>query len=154
MKLVEPYPPLCVRLMVVRVKIAGTHGFGKKEMAIILIVDDEVFIRQIAQLMIQDMGHESLGAGSMSDALEHLHSPKPIDALFTDIRLKSEARGGFELAQNAVALRPGLRVLYTTGSPLTATMKALFVEGARFLQKPYAPDQFQTSVKELLAAPF
>ena len=123
-------------------------------MAVVLVVDDEVFIRQIAETMIEDMGHESLAASSMNEALEHLNSPKSIDALFTDIRLKPKAPGGFELAQNAVALRPKLRVLYTTGSPMTEAMRALFVDGAFFLQKPYSPDQFQTSVKELLAAPF
>ena len=122
-------------------------------MAVVLVVD-EVFIRQIAETMIEDMGHESLAASNMSDALEHLISPQSIDALFTDIRLFPTERSGFELAQNAVALRPALRVLYTTGSPMTEAMRALFVDGALFLQKPYSPDQFQTSVKELLAAPF
>jgi DNA-binding NtrC family response regulator len=121
-------------------------------MAVVLVVDDEVFIRQTAELMIEDMGHETLAASNAGDALEHLNSTLPIDALFTDIRLTSTATGGFELARWAVVLRPGLRVLYTTGSPLTDAMRALFVDGAGFLQKPYSPDQFQTSMKELLAA--
>ena len=121
-------------------------------MAVVLIVDDEVFIRQIGELMIQNMGHETLVASDMDEALAHLQSPRPIDALFTDIRLKSMALGGFELAHNAVKLRPALRVLYTTGSSLTETMRALFVEGARFMQKPYSPGQLQTSLKELLGA--
>ena len=121
-------------------------------MAVVLIVDDEVFIRQIGELMIQNMGHETLAASDMDEALAHLQSPQPIDALFTDIRLKSTALGGFELAHNAVKLRPALRVLYTTGSSMTETMRALFVEGARFMQKPYSPDQLQTSLKELLGA--
>jgi DNA-binding NtrC family response regulator len=82
----------------------------------------------------------------------HLQSLQPIDALFTDIRLKSIVLGGFELAHQAIKLRPELRVLYTTGSSLTDKMKALFVEGAHFMQKPYTPAQLQTSMKELLAA--
>ena len=123
-------------------------------MAVVLVVDDEIFIRQIAETMIEDMGHESLAASCMSDALEHLNSLQSIDALFTDVRLMPMERSGFELAQYAVALRPGLRVLYTTGSPVTEAMRTLFVDGALFLQKPYSPDQFQSSVKELLAAPF
>jgi len=121
-------------------------------MAVILIVEDEVFIRQFAELIAEDMGHEPLVASDMDEAMTHLRSPQPIDALFADIRLKSMVQGGFELAQNAVALRPGLRVLYTTGSPMTEAMRALFVDGALFLQKPYSPDQLQTSLKELLGA--
>ena len=89
----------------------------------------------------------------MDEALAHLQSPQAIDALFTDIRLKSIVLGGFELAHYAIKLRPDLRVLYTTGNSLTDKMRALFVEGAHFMQKPYTPGQLQTSMKELLAAP-
>jgi DNA-binding NtrC family response regulator len=121
-------------------------------MAVILIVDDEVFIRGVTEMMVQDMGHETLGAKDMDEALVHLKSPQPIDALFTDIRLKSIVLGGFELAHQAISLRPELRVLYTTGSSLTDKMRALFVEGAHFMQKPYTPVQLQASMKELLAA--
>ena len=123
-------------------------------MAVILIVDDEVFIRQFTELMVQDLGHETLAAGDMDEALVHLQSPQRIDALFTDIRLKSMVLGGFELAHKAIKLRPELRVLYTTGSSVTEKMTALFVEGARFMQKPYTPAQLQTSMEELLAASF
>ena len=123
-------------------------------MAVILIVDDEVFIRGFTELMVQDLGHETLVAGDMDEALVHLQSPHHIDALFTDIRLKSIVLGGFELAHQAIKLRPELRVLYTTGSSMTEKMRALFVEGAHFMQKPYTPDQLQNSMKELLAASF
>ena len=121
-------------------------------MAVILIVDDEVFIRGVTELMVQDLGHQTLVASDIGEALVHLQSPQPIDALFTDIRLKSIVLGGIELAHQAIKLRPELRVLYTTGSSLTDKMKALFVEGAHFMQKPYTPAQLQNSMKELLAA--
>jgi hypothetical protein len=45
-----------------------------------------------------------------------------------------------------------LRVLYTTGSPLTDELKSLFVNGALFLRKPYTLQQLQGSIGELLAA--
>ena len=57
-------------------------------MATILIVDDEVFIRGVTEMMVQDLGHETLVASNVDEALAHLQSPQPIDALFTDIRLK------------------------------------------------------------------
>ena len=121
-------------------------------MAVILIVDDEVFIRGATEMMVQDLGHQTLTASDMDEALVQLKSPQPIDALLTDIRLKSVVLGGFELAHKAVRLRPELRVLYTTGSSMTEKTRALFVEGAHFMQKPYTPAQLQTSMKELLAA--
>jgi DNA-binding NtrC family response regulator len=123
-------------------------------MAVILIVDDEVFIRGVTELMVQDLGHETLVASDLDEALAHLQSPQIITALFTDIRLKSNVLGGFELAKQAIGLRPELRVLYTTGSSVTDKMKTLFVENAHFMQKPYTPGQLQNSMEKLLAASF
>ena len=122
-------------------------------MATILIVDDEVFIRGVTEMMVQDLGHQTLAASDPWEALVHLQSARPIDGLLTDIRLKLNVLGGFELAQQAITLRPELRVLYTTGSSLTDKMRALFVDGAHFMQKPYTPAQLNASMKGLLAAP-
>jgi CheY-like chemotaxis protein len=121
-------------------------------MAVILIVEDDVFIRQIAELMIDDLGHTTLSASDLGDALSVLRSPQHIDALFTDIRLKTAAFGGCELAHQAVKVWPTLRVLYTTGNSINDKMKALFVEGAHFLPKPYTQDQLQDAVEKLLTA--
>jgi DNA-binding NtrC family response regulator len=121
-------------------------------MAVILIVEDDVFIREIAEMMIQDWGHETLSASDVDEALSLLRSPQPIDALFTDIYLKSAVLGGCDLAVQAVALRPNLRVLYTTGNTVTEKMKTLLIEGTHFLRKPYTQDQLQNSVAEMLAA--
>jgi CheY-like chemotaxis protein len=121
-------------------------------MAVILIVEDDVFVRQIAELMIDDLGHTTLSAFDLGDALSVLRSPRHIDALFTDIRLKTEVLGGCELAHRAVEVWPALRVLYTTGNSVTDKMKALFVEGAHFLPKPYTQDQLQDAVEKLLTA--
>jgi uncharacterized membrane protein YkgB len=52
--------------------------------------------------------------------------------LFKGIYLKTAVLGGCELALQAIALRPTLRVLYTTGNSITDKMKA-FIEGTRFL---------------------
>ena len=121
-------------------------------MALILIVDDELFFRGVTEMMVQDLGHQTLVASDPDEALVHLQSAQPIDGLFSDIRLKSNLLGGFELALEATKLRPELRVLYTTGSSLTDKMRALFVDGAHFMQKPYTPAQLNDSMKELLAA--
>ena len=67
-------------------------------MAVILVVEDDVFIRQIAEMMIQDTGHDILSASDGDEALLFLRSAQHIDALFTDIYLKNSVLGGCELA--------------------------------------------------------
>jgi CheY-like chemotaxis protein len=120
--------------------------------AVILIVEDDVFIREVAEMMIQDWGHQTLAASDVDEALIFLRSPQQIDALFTDIYLKALVHGGCDLAHQAIALRPKLRVLYTTGNSMTDKMKAMFADGSHFLRKPYTQHQLQTSVNNMLAA--
>ena len=120
-------------------------------MAVILIVEDDVFIREVAEMLIQEWGHQTLCASDVDEALAILRSPQHIDALFTDIYLKTLVHGGCDLALQAIALRPGLRVLYTTGNTITDKMKALLTEGSHFLLKPYTQNQLQDSVKDMLA---
>jgi DNA-binding NtrC family response regulator len=125
---------------------------GALVVAVILIVEDDVFIREIAEMMIQDWGHQTLAASDVDEALIFLRSPQHIDALFTDIYLKALVHGGCDLAHQAIALRPKLRVLYTTGNSITEKMKALLIQGTHFLRKPYTQHQLKNSVEDMLAA--
>ena len=121
-------------------------------MAVILIVEDEPFTRELAEICIDSWGHTAISAETVGAALAALHSRSPIDALFTDIRLKDDLLGGCELGRAAVARHQNLRVLYTTGNRLTPELKSKFISGAHFLSKPYTPDQLQTGLEALLEA--
>ena len=121
-------------------------------MAMILVVEDDVFIREMAESMIADWGHQILSACDVPEALVHLRSGRHIDALFTDIYLKAEIHGGCDVARQAILLRPDMRILYTTANRVTDQLHALFAAGSHFLAKPYTEDQLGTSVHNLLAA--
>ena len=88
-------------------------------MAVIVIAEDGLFIREIAEMMIQDWGHDTLSASDVDEALALLRSPQHLDALFADICLKHLVLGGCDLAHQAITLRPKLRMLYTTGNFVT-----------------------------------
>jgi len=119
-------------------------------MAVVLIVEDEMFIRQSAEWTIGDLGHDTLVAGDLAEALAHLQAAQPIDALFVDIRLDRVALGGYDVANRIHKFWPDLRVLYTSGTPLTADMTEQFVHGGQFIQKPYSTDKLEAAVKNLL----
>ena len=119
-------------------------------MALILIVEDEIFIRENAEWMMEDLGHTSLGAANLDEAIVHLSTSASIGALFVDMRLGGLRFGGYDVANQAVALRPDLRVLYTSGTPLTPEMSGQFVPGGQFIQKPYSPEQLGISMEQLL----
>ena len=121
-------------------------------MAVILIVEDDAFIRKCAASMIKEWGHETYSAGEVEEALMLLGTPQHFDALFTDIRLKTAVHGGYDIARRAIQFRPQLRVLYTTGDRISDANRSLFVRGAQFLPKPYTEARLKRSVSELLAS--
>jgi len=117
----------------------------------ILIVEDDAFIREMVEGMIQDLGHHMLSASDVDEGLSLLRSAQHIKALFTDINLKAQEFGGCDLARQAIKLRPGLRVLYTTGNLVTDKIRSLFVAGAHLLLMPYTQNQLQVSIEATLA---
>jgi DNA-binding NtrC family response regulator len=119
-------------------------------MAVILVVEDEMFIRQAAEWAVEDLGHTPLMADDLASALAHLSTAVSIDLLFVDIRLSARGSCGYDVAKQAVELWPNLRVLYTSGALLTVEMTDQFVSGGQFIEKPYSPKQLETSVRELL----
>jgi DNA-binding NtrC family response regulator len=114
-------------------------------MATVLIVEDQTQILALAQSLLEEEGFKTFSAHSADDALVVLAGPEPVDALFVDIVLNGDMQAGIELAKRAVELKPGLKVVYSTGLTLTDRMKALLVPGAVILEKPYTLDQLLTS---------
>ncbi len=115
-------------------------------MAQLLIVEDETQVLVLAESYLQEQGHRTLSASTTAEALAIIEGGETIDILFTDIGLKGDLEAGLELARQATKRRPGLKVLYTTGQTVTDGMKALFVDGAAMLEKPYTVDQLLTSL--------
>jgi CheY-like chemotaxis protein len=112
-------------------------------MTAVLIVEDDVFINMEAIFLVGELGHATYCAHDYEAGLTILRSEQLIDVLFTDIRLKERRFGGYELAKEAVVLRPGLGVLYTTGDKLAHPDTGLVLAGSHFLQKPYDEVQLQ-----------
>ena len=74
-------------------------------MVLILIVEDEMIVRLVAEMTLRGQGYKTLSAGDVDEALLLLRSPQHIDALFTDIYLKTAPLGGCTLAHQAIELR-------------------------------------------------
>jgi DNA-binding NtrC family response regulator len=113
-------------------------------MAVVLIVEDEAQVLVLAESYLQEHGHSTRSADAIDGALAILDAEE-VDVLFTDIGLHGDLHAGLELAKQARERRPDLKVLYTTGQTVTDGMKALFVEGAKLLEKPYTVDKLATA---------
>jgi CheY-like chemotaxis protein len=124
----------------------------RKSHPVILVVEDEPTILALAVSIIEDaLGWKTLSAATAGEALAVLQTKKPVTVLFTDIALpdRHPALDGFALARRAVEQRADLRVLYTSGRDQTDGMRALAVERADFLPKPYTREQLVEVLQKL-----
>jgi CheY-like chemotaxis protein len=73
----------------------------------------------------------------------------PIQGLVTDVVMPE--RGGRELADRLLALRPSLRVLFTSGyTDDDILRRGVLLPGTAFLQKPFTVDRIVEKVREVL----
>jgi two-component system cell cycle sensor histidine kinase/response regulator CckA len=121
-------------------------------MCVVLIVEDEVPVRHVAETILRRAGHETLCAGTVSEALAIIQSMQSIDLLFTDMALGNEAQGGIRVSEGVTRSRPGLPVLYTSGGVIADSTRSSFVEPGTFLPKPYSRAQLLQAVSDLTRA--
>ena len=117
--------------------------------ALILVVDDEPEVRELAEFVLSEAGHLVLTAKDGAEAIELVERKPDIALLFTDLVMPR--MDGIELAALAVARRPNLKILYTTGYVDFAKSKASALHGP-ILGKPHRPSQLEAKVKTLLQA--
>ncbi|CCM75369.1 hybrid sensor histidine kinase/response regulator [Rhizobium mesoamericanum] len=114
----------------------------------ILVVEDDERVRRVVVARLTKAGYSVLESQDAANALELLSTSEPIDLLFTDIIMPGGMTGD-ELANKAVLLRPGLKVLFTSGyaEPGIAS-KSLPTAG--WLKKPYTAQELSIRLRQLL----
>jgi CheY-like chemotaxis protein len=99
----------------------------------VLVVEDELMLLEVVAAELEDAGFTVAQATTAESALDLIAGGTEIDILFTDIRLPG-AMDGWQLAEAARRLRPGLPIIYATGFSQTQPRLA---EGSLFFTKPY-----------------
>jgi signal transduction histidine kinase/CheY-like chemotaxis protein/HAMP domain-containing protein len=117
----------------------------------VLVVEDEVVLREMARDFLKDAGYRILEARSGREALQVWSEHRSeIDLLLTDMKMP-EGISGLELAEKMIAERPFLRVIFTSGySDDTVSPEVLERNNARFLPKPYSYADLTRMVRECL----
>jgi PAS domain S-box-containing protein len=130
-----------------RTELAG-DAMGKGET--VLVVEDNELVREHAGHALEELGYRVLEAGDVESALQIVGSSSLPDLLFTDVVL----RGGFsgvQLAERALALRPKMKVLFTSGYGWNAVARQEDVpNGSAFIKKPYTTAALAREARKLL----
>jgi len=115
----------------------------------ILVVEDDEDVREVATLCLADAGYRVLTAASGDLALPIIAGGEPIDLLFSDVVMPA-GMSGVELARAARRMRPGLKVLLSSGHPGDTRAQPIQPEFP-FIAKPYRPSVLGARIAELLA---
>jgi two-component system cell cycle response regulator CpdR len=79
----------------------------------VLVVDDEPLIAEVAASMLEELGCQAVTALSAAEAIDQLAQDREIEILLTDINMPG--MDGYELAENARRVRPGIHVILLSG---------------------------------------
>jgi signal transduction histidine kinase/CheY-like chemotaxis protein len=116
----------------------------------ILVVEDELSVRAATVRALRELGYETLEARDPLDAdAVAARYPGKIDLLLTDLAMPHG--GGRLLADRLRLARPGLRVLFMSGSAREAAGRRGLEPD--FIEKPFTAAQIGPKVRAVLDAP-
>ncbi|MDB5421740.1 MAG: hypothetical protein JWR59_1687 [Brevundimonas sp.] len=143
------FPSLTPGAMATPVREQARAGRGGLEH--IMVVEDDPFVRGNLTAQLQALGYRVTATEDAHQALERL--PEDLDLLFTDVVMPGGMHGR-QLAERAVAQRPALRVLFTSGYSQDALLReGRLPRGVQLLGKPYRRHELAAKVREVLDAP-
>ena len=120
-------------------------------MANILVIDDDPAMRRMIDRILTGAGHQVTEAVNGVDGMKKFRAAAP-EIVVTDIVMPG-GMNGVELVQWARALRPELKVIYSSGFPadVLAERSMALVDGP-LLHKPYLRTQFAAIVESVMEA--
>ena len=117
----------------------------------VLVCEDDDKVRAYTVDVLKELGYRVMEADNGAAALQALETAsEPIDLLFTDVILPGGMTGA-DIAQQARAQQPGLRILFATGYARNAIIHHGRLDpGVELLTKPFTYAELATKVREML----
>ena len=119
---------------------------------VILVVEDNPSVRDVAAAMIEDMGYETITASNGTEGLAAISSRPDIDLVVSDVIMAG--MNGPEMAQKALSVRPDLKILFMSGyAPGSLRqMQEGLPNAVELVSKPFTRSDLTEKVRKALAA--
>jgi two-component system cell cycle sensor histidine kinase/response regulator CckA len=116
----------------------------------LLVVDDEPYILNVMEDILQELGYQVITAGSGNQALAVFEKEKErIDGVLLDMIMPDLS--GRQVLEQMKKIRPGIKVILSSGYSLNGLgMEARGASGDGFIQKPYQIDQLAAVLDAVL----
>ncbi len=115
----------------------------------ILVVEDDARVRRVAVSRLLDAGYSVIEATNGAEALAAFQENPDIALLFTNVVMPG-GMAGDELAHKVRALRPEIKVLFTSGYAEPTIAGRELAEAGSWLKKPYTARELAIRLRELL----
>ncbi len=117
---------------------------------VVLMVEDDEDVLNSTVNLLRELDYSVLAARSGPDALALLKASARVDILFTDVVLP-QGMNGRKLSIEALALRPALPVLFTTGYAKNAIIHNGQLDAdVQLLAKPYTQHELAQKLREVI----
>jgi PAS domain S-box-containing protein len=115
----------------------------------ILVAEDQPNVRQLTAQGLRELGYTVLEADGAETALAILRDRDDVSLLFTDVVMP--VLDGRKLADEALKLHPGLKVLFTTGFTRNAIIHNGTIDpNTNFIAKPFKLEELARKVRHAL----
>jgi DNA-binding NtrC family response regulator len=118
----------------------------------IMVVEDDVRVRDLVRLMLESKGYEVLTAGGADEATQLCAERSgEVDLLLTDVIMPGV--NGRVLAEHLAAISPAMRILFMSGYSDEAVYRHGEISpNAAFIEKPFTDRTLARKVREVLDA--
>ena len=118
---------------------------------LVLVVEDDPQIRFALKLILEDMGHRVLAAGSLAEALELAGETDKLDAIVADYRLKDRETGVMVIDRLRQLYGEEVDAVILTGETGPDRLKELAERGIEVLHKPTPVERLEKKVSGFCA---
>ena len=128
------------------------HEVGSSPMAtakpIVFVVDDDVWIRESLQTLLQDEGWQP---ETFASAQEFLDRPRPLTPSCLVLDVSLPGLDGLELQKRIAAERTDMPIIFITGhGDIPMSVGAMKAGAIEFLTKPFSDEVLLTAIRQAL----
>src|ERR1700704_5841801 len=117
----------------------------------ILVVEDDRLVRDYVLTQLRALGYVTLEAANAAEAIAIVRAGQAFDLLFTDVIMPGGLNGR-QLADELQKIKPGLKVLFTSGYTENAIIHHGRLDtGVLLLAKPYRKSDMAGMIRKALA---
>ncbi len=123
---------------------------SEKDHRTILVVDDDPFIREFCQEILDRLGYKVLLSESGEEAIQLYRSKQePIDLVILDLGMPG--MGGYACLQQLLKIDPKVKVLIASGyGPIGHSDRAIEAGAKGYIAKPYRMEELNKAIQKIL----